>query len=249
MKVSSIIPINVDYSLITGIIFIIGEITIVVIFGLLLLAVLLVTISLYSIRKGRLIFPGFLKAGFVAVEGLSKAIFRLFGLEDREMLTFFIQLHNTMSRKAFESIPVAERAIFFPQCLRSATCPANLTPEGLKCMGCGQCTVTDALKMLEKLGYRLFIVPGSSFIKRMVKKYHPRAIIGVGCLSEVKEGIDMSDKLGLIALGVVTLKEGCVETSVNWEDVFAVALLGIDHASLPEEIRNSPWIPTPDYVE
>ena len=43
----------------------------------------------------------------------------------------------------------------------------------------------------------LIPLPGSSFIKRMVKKYRPQAIIGVGCLSEVKEGIDMADKLGL----------------------------------------------------
>ncbi len=231
-----------DYTLVNSVVFIIGEITIIILIGLFLLAVLLVTISLYSIRKGRMVFPGFLKAGFTAVEGLSKAIFRLFGLEDREMQAFFIQLHNSLSLKVFEAIPVSDRAVFLPQCLRSAQCPANLTPEGLRCVNCGQCTISSALKTLEKIGYRLFIVPGSSFIKRMVKKYRPRAIIGIGCLSEVKEGIDMADKMGLIAIGVVTLKEGCVETSVNWEDVFSVALLGIDPGSIPEEIRDSPWI-------
>ena len=238
---------TVDFSLVTNVVFIVGEITIIVLVGLFLLAVLLVTISLYSIRQGRMVFPVFLKAGFAAVEGLSKAIFRLFGLEDREMQTFFIQLHNSLSLKVFEVIPVAERAVFLPQCLRSATCPADLTPEGLRCVGCGRCTVSEALKTLEKLGYRLFIVPGSSFIKRMVKKYRPRAIIGIGCLSEVKEGIDMADKIGLVAIGVVTLKEGCVETAVNWEDVFAVAMLGIDPDTLPEEIRNSPWLHPADH--
>ena len=91
--------------------------------------------------------------------------------------------------------------------------------------------------MLEKLGYRIFIVPGSSFIKRMVKKYHPKAIIGVGCLSEVKEGIDMADKIGLVAMGVVTMKEGCVETLVNWADIYEVAILGIDPKLLPEDLH------------
>jgi len=247
MIVSSINPMDIDYSLVNHVIFLIGEITIIIVAGLILVAVILVTISFYSIRKGRVIFPAFLKAGFLALEGLSKAIFRLFGLEDREMMTFFIQLHNTMNRKLFEAIPVTDRAIFFPQCLRASTCPADLTPEGLKCIGCGQCTVNEASKMLERLGYRLFIVPGSSFIKRMVKKYRPKAIIGVGCLTEVKEGLDMSDKLGLVALGVVNLKEGCVETTVNWEDVFGVALLGIDPGTLPEDIRNSPWFHTLDH--
>jgi uncharacterized protein len=245
--ISAFYPETIDYALMYNVIFIIGEITVIVLFGLFFLAIFLVALSFYSIRKGRLIFPGFLKAGLVLVEGFSKALFSLFGLEDREIFTFFIKIHNTMSRKAFEAIPVGERAIFFPQCLRSAKCPANLTPEGLKCISCGQCTVTDAVKLLELLGYRLFIVPGSSFIKRMVKKYRPRAIIGVGCLSEVKEGLDMSDKLGLVSMGVVTEREGCVETSVNWEDVFGVALIGIDLAQVPEEVKSSPWFHTIDH--
>ncbi len=87
------------------------------------------------------------------------------------------------------------------------------------------------------MGYRIFIVPGSSFIKRMAKKYRPKAIIGVGCLAEVKEGIDMADKMGLVVMGVVTLKEGCVETIVNWSDIYEVATLGVDPASIPEDLH------------
>jgi hypothetical protein len=71
----------------------------------------------------------------------------------------------------------------------------------------------------------------------MVKKYHPKAIIGVGCLSEVKEGIDMADKMGLVAMGVVTMKEGCVETLVNWADIYEVAILGVDPKLLPEDLH------------
>jgi hypothetical protein len=71
----------------------------------------------------------------------------------------------------------------------------------------------------------------------MVRQYHPKAIIGVGCLSEVKEGLEMADKMGLVAMGVVTLKEGCVETILNWDDLFEIASLGIDSFQIPEEIR------------
>lgn len=220
-----------------SIVYIIGEITILVILGMLLVSFVLVVISLYSIKRGKLYFPHLIRAGIVLLEGTMKAFFRLLGLEDREMLTFIIKIHNTMNSAAFSKIPLAERAVFFPQCLRSAKCPAHLTPEGLKCVGCGQCTVGDARQLLEKMGYRVFVIPGSSFIKRMVKKYHPRAIIGVGCLTEVKEGIDMADKIGLVAMGVVTIKEGCVETLVNWQDVYDVAVLGLDPALVPEDLH------------
>jgi len=217
--------------------YLVGEVAVVLIFGAMVTAFILVVISIYSIRTGRLYFPTLIRSGLVFFEGLMKAFFRLLGLEEHEMLSFFIKLHNSMNIAEFERIPVSERAVFMPQCLRSSKCPANLTPEGLKCRNCGQCTVGDARIMLEKMGYRVFIVPGSSFIKRMVKKYRPKAIIGVGCLSEVKEGIDMADKIGLVSMGVVTLKEGCVETLVNWGDIYEVAILGVDPKLLPEDLH------------
>jgi hypothetical protein len=225
-----------EISLLDQIIYIVGEITLIFIFGIIILAMLMVGITIISLRRGRIYFPSFLKAGMVLLEGLTRAIFRLFGLEDHQVHSFFIQLHNTMNKKAFEAVPVTERAIFLPQCLRSSRCPAHLTPEGLKCKRCGLCTIGSWLPVFEQLGYRVFSVPGSSFIKRMVRKYRPRAIIGVGCLAEVREGLEMSDKLGLISMGVVTLKEGCVETLVNWEDVLEIAILGVDPSHIPSSL-------------
>ena len=227
-----------DLSVWSQVIFIVGEITVIVILGVILFALLLVGISLYSIHRGRPYFPRFLKAGMVLLEGVARVMFRIFGLEDREVLTFFIQIQNAINKGPFEAVPVEQRAVFFPQCLRSSRCPAHLTPEGLKCQSCGQCSLGYWRKVLEQLGYRVFIVPGSSFIKRMVKQYHPRAIIGVGCLAEVKEGLEMVDKVGLIPMGVVTTREGCVETDVNWDDVMEVALLGIERSKIPEEVRH-----------
>jgi hypothetical protein len=228
-----------DPSLFSQVIYIIGEITLLVIAGIFFFAVLMAILGLISIRRGKIYFPSLLKSGMVLLEGLTRAFFRLFGLEDNQVHAFFIQLHNTMNKKAFEAVPVSERAIFLPQCLRSAQCPAHLTPEGLKCQCCGLCSIGHWLQVFERMGYRVFSVPGSSFIKRMVKKYRPRAIIGVGCISEVREGLEMSDKLGLISMGIVTLKEGCVETLVNWEEVLEIAILGVDPEKIPSEAFSS----------
>jgi hypothetical protein len=228
---------DLDFITLHNLIYIIGELTIIVILGALITAFVLVVISLYSIKQKRLYFPQLIKSGLVFLEGLMKGMFRFFGLEDRELYTFLIKLMNSMNSSEFAKVPVAERAIFMPQCLRSSRCPAHLTPEGLKCRNCGQCDVGTARLLLERMGYKVFIVPGSSFIKRMVKKYRPKAIVGVGCLSEVKEGIDMADRMGLIVMGVVTLKEGCVETIANWPELYEIAVLGIDPASVPEDLH------------
>lgn len=221
---------------ISQIIFLVGEITILLLLGILIFAIVVVILVLISIRRGTIIFPALIMSGMALSQGLIKAIFRLFGLEDNQVHTFFIQLHNSMNRKSFEAVPVEERALFLPQCLRSSKCPAHLTPEGLKCKRCGLCMIGSWLPVFERMGYRVFSVPGSSFIKRMVKKYHPKAIVGVGCLGEVKEGLEMSDKLGLVSMGVVTLKEGCVETLLDWDDVFEIVKLGVDDARIPWDL-------------
>jgi hypothetical protein len=231
---------DLDFLTWNHLMYVIGELTVIIIVGAIIVSFILVVISIYSIKKKQLYFPQLIKSGLVFLEGLMKAMFRFLGLEDREMLAFFIKLHNTMNASAFEQVPVGKRAIFMPQCLRSSQCPAHLTPEGLRCRNCGQCEVGAARLLLERMGYKVFIVPGSSFIKRMVKKYHPQAILGIGCLSEVKEGIDMADKMGLVVMGVVTLKEGCVETLVSWPDVYEVATLGVLPESIPEDLHVLP---------
>jgi len=230
----------IENSILNQFIFLIGEITLLFILGSIVFAILMVTLALISIRRGKIYFPSLIKSGVVLVEGLMKALFRLFGLEDQQVNSFFIELHNSMNKRAFEAVPVRDRAIFLPQCLRSSKCPAHLTPEGLKCKCCGLCMIGYWLPLLEKMGYRVFSVPGSSFIKRMVRKYRPKAIIGVGCMGEVKEGLEMSDKLGLISMGVVTLKEGCVETYLDWEMLLEIAKLGVDPGTIPPDLITLP---------
>lgn len=213
-----------------------GALAFLAIAAVLVFAIVLLVLTVASIRSGRLYFPRLLHPGLTALEGLMRALLRAVGLEDQEMLAFFVTLGNSMNARAFAEIPVADRAIFLPQCLRNAACPADLTPEGLRCRRCRRCTVGEAMDVLEGLGYRVFIVPGSSFIKRMVRKYRPRALIGVGCLAEVKEGLAMAQRLGIVGLGVVTLKEGCVETIVDWPTLYETALLGLPASSVPVDL-------------
>ncbi len=217
-----------------------GEATVLVVLFLVAMALVLLAIALLSVRNGHLYLPWIMKPWFFLLEGLVKAICRFFGLDDRDLISFSIKLQNSMNKKSFEQVPVGKRAVFLPQCLRSAKCPATLTPEGIWCKDCGLCTTGEAIRELLAMGYRVFIVPGSGFIKRMVKKYRPEGIIGVGCTLEVKEGLDMCDQLDIPGMGVVTLKDGCVETFVNWNEVLEVAALGIKPGSGPDDLHGPP---------
>ncbi|KAF5051307.1 hypothetical protein DSECCO2_420510 [anaerobic digester metagenome] len=47
----------------------------------------------------------------------------------------------------------------------------------------------------------------------------------------------MAERLGLIGMGVVSLKDGCVETLVDWNTVYEVALLGLPLSSVSEDLH------------
>lgn len=88
------------------------------------------------------------------------------------------------------------------------------------CLNCGQCGVGEAKNYAESMGYKFFIVPGSSFIKRIIKKYRPGAIVGVGCHMEIKEGLDLCHSHGIPARGVLLSTSGCVATTLNWDNFY-----------------------------
>jgi len=188
-----------------------------------IIIVLLATLLLiYTIKTGRVLFPNLLVLGIMFFEGPIKAVVRLFGFDDANIDRISIDMKNKAMWATFSKIPFEKRAVFIPQCLRSVDCPARLSPEGIKCKDCGQCDITVAKKKAEQLGYMFFVVPGSSFIVRMIRKYRPEGIIGVGCLCEVKEGLDLMHKNKIPAIGVVLDKSGCVNTVLDWDRLFEV---------------------------
>lgn len=216
-----------DFLSLEGVLVLVGEITLLVLLGIFILGLTIGILIVVSARNGKFYAPVLLKPGLAVVGTVARGFCRLLGMDKTDLTIFFIKLRNKMNREAFASIPVEERAVFIPQCLRSMKCPAKLGPEGLTCVNCGQCEVSEGKKRLEAMGYTVFIAPGSTVIKRMMKKYRFKAVLGIGCLMEIREGLEMMDGYGVPAQGVVQLRDGCVETAVNWDEVYEIAKLGI----------------------
>ncbi len=142
-------------------------------------------------------------------------IFSILDLDDSIISNMVIDVRNILYRDQYEDVPYEQRAVFIPQCLRSPKCPAPLTPEGIMCIGCGKCGLGKLKEETEQLGTKFFIAPGSSLIKRMIKQYRPKAILGVGCHLEVKEGIDLIRSINLPVQGIKLACDGCVNTRVD----------------------------------
>lgn len=122
-------------------------------------------------------------------------------------------------KQKFNVIPVKERAIFLPHCLCSVNCKAKRTEEGVNCINCGNCKIGSFKEEAENKGYKVFIVPGASMVKKIIEKHKFKAVLGVACLPELKQGIKLMKQKGIISLTVPLLKDGCVNTEVDWKKI------------------------------
>ena len=199
---------------------IIGEAVVYFVAFLLIIAIMGSLLIAYSFKTEKFIFPGFMLFSITLLENLVKALFRLIKMDDSIVDDVGIALKNKISLRKFRDTPVNKRLIFLPQCLRAITCPSKLSPEGMQCENCGACEIGQAKKSAEVLGYKVFIVPGSSFIRRLVRKHKPEAILGVGCMTEIKAGLEMCEKIDLFGVGIVLEKAGCVSTVLDWDKFY-----------------------------
>lgn len=186
---------------------------------------LLLSLLFYKTRK--IVVPGITLPILTLLESPIRFILWKFKVGEDIVSNMMIDLRNIRYKDQYKKVPYEERMIFIPQCLRNPKCPAPLTDEGIKCLNCGRCGLGLLKEEAEQMGTKFFIAPGSSLIKRMIKKYKPKAILGVGCSMEVKEGTAVIADIGLPVQGVKLHRDGCVNTRV-------------DVVKIMEMIRNPP---------
>ncbi|MBL7055113.1 DUF116 domain-containing protein [Candidatus Woesearchaeota archaeon] len=126
---------------------------------------------------------------------------------------------NELNLEGFKKIPNNEKAIFLPQCLRSRECKAKIGDRGIECLNCGKCSICEFKKQAEIKGYNVFISPGGSLVKKIIKKNNFKGVLGVACIPELEQALDLIKKTNIIAISVPLSKDGCVDTDVDWKKV------------------------------
>ncbi|MFO7791508.1 MAG: DUF116 domain-containing protein [Candidatus Saliniplasma sp.] len=136
----------------------------------------------------------------------------------------YIAIKNRAYKDRFDDTPKENIIIFLPQCLRnSEECEAELTDEGYKCNHCGACSISKIIKTAEDLGYMgVFVVPGGSLVRNIMKKKQPRAVVGIACNYELVEGIEHASIHGIPTQSIPLLRGGCKDTEVDEEEVLEV---------------------------
>jgi len=140
------------------------------------------------------------------------------GVDEKELFQLYVKTKNQASRSRFAGTPYSERILLLPQCLRARDCPAELKEHGYQCQECGKCRLEEVIREAKRLGYKhVFILPGGSIVKKILTKEKPSACLGVACLKELMLGSFICEKFGVAGQGIALLRDGCVNTIVDWK--------------------------------
>lgn len=147
----------------------------------------------------------------------TQAIARKFGLNQRLINYTHTEFRNKMNEFGFKATPYGKRILFLPHCLRnSRNCKAVQGEEGLVCKECGKCDIPELAEAAKNLGYaNVFIVPGGSMVQKIIRKYKPKATMGVCCYHEANMAFDSLRGTGIHPQVSLLLQDGCKDTKAN----------------------------------
>jgi hypothetical protein len=195
-----------------------GQLFIFIIAGILVVIQLALIFGIYSFKTRRILFSGFVILILSFFYAPAKWICRLFHIKETIVDEILIELQNASMFEKFKKVK-DHKAIIAPQCMRHPNCRARLDPVlGYVCIECGLCDLGILKHEGRKYGYELFIIPGDSFVKKILRAYQPKACLGIACFSELTESMIATSK-HMPVQGLALSIDGCYDTKVDVSEV------------------------------
>ena len=195
-----------------------GQLVVLIVGIIIILLIIFLILGLLIAKKNQIKFPRFLLYIVDLLYSPLKTIAHFLKLDDNLIDDIAIKVRNDLNKEQYNRIPAKKTLIFLPHCLRHKDCPATLQKEGLNCTECGLCSIGVIKKKAEPLGYKMYIVPGSSFVKKIVMENKFQTVLGVACHEDLNQMMMLLSDF--YPQGVLLEKTGCFETKVNVKNVF-----------------------------
>lgn len=197
---------------------IIGQAVVFLAILIIILFLVIIILGVLLARKNKIKFPRFILFVVDSLYFPFKSIANFLKLDEYLIDDIAIRVRDELNKEKFKSVPAEKTLIFLPHCLRHRDCPATLQKEGLNCTECGLCSIGVIKKKAEPRGYKLYIVPGSSFVKKIVMENKFKAVLGVACHEDLNQMMMLLSDF--CPQGALLEKTGCFETKVNIKKVF-----------------------------
>jgi len=170
-----------------------------------------------TVLRGKLFAP-LGKVMFLTVHLLFPFVLKLaqlLRLDVRQVEGSFIELSNHLVRSAAVRVTPEKLLLLAPHCLQNAQCPHKITFDIGNCRRCGNCDISELLRLCEGYGINLAVATGGTLARQFVHRYRPEAIVAIACERDLSSGIQ--DTAPLPVLGVLNERpEGpCRNTRVN----------------------------------
>ena len=191
----------------------IGQFIVILVFLIIVILIMALILGIILIRRNKLLFPSLIIFVVNVFYSPLKSLAHFLRFDDDLVDHIGIEVRNKVNKAKFEKIPPEEKIIVLPHCLRSRDCEASLKESGIKCTFCGKCAIGTIKSKAEPMGYKVFIVPGSSFIKKIIQQNKFKSVVGVACHVDLNQTMmALSD---FYPQGVLLSTSGCFETKVD----------------------------------
>jgi len=197
---------------------VLGQLVVIIAIIIVILFIIVFIFGKYLVKIEGNYFPKFILLVVDSLYSPFKTISKLLKMDEHFIDNIAIRVRDDINKEKFKKIPAEKTLIFLPHCLRHRNCPATLQKEGLNCTECGLCSIGVIKKKAEPLGYKLYIVPGSSFVKKIVRENKFKAVIGIACHEDLNQVMMLLSDF--CPQGVLLKKTGCFETTVDVKEVF-----------------------------
>ncbi|AEH60466.1 protein of unknown function DUF116 [Methanosalsum zhilinae DSM 4017] len=175
-------------------------------------------IGIYSFKRNTMVFPNLILFVLYLFYAPAKWICRVLSIKEVIVDEILVEVRNAVMLEKFKKTD-NKKAVILPQCMRHPSCKARCDPiVGYLCTECGLCDIARICQAARKYNFKVFVIPGDSFVKKIMESYRPNACIGVACFQELTESMQAVSK-HIPVQGVFLVKDGCYMTTVNVEEV------------------------------
>jgi hypothetical protein len=137
-------------------------------------------------------------------------------------------IKNSIEKDRFKK--TNKRVLFLPHCSRKymdSRCKAKFDEETSSyiCTHCSEdCQVHQATKLAEEKHYDVYVLPGSSCVKKIFLKHRYEGVIGVACTEEICLATKILEQHNIPSQNIPLIKNGCSSTRFNFETLKSVVV-------------------------
>ena len=151
------------------------------------------------------------------------------GLDEAWVDFVTVLVNNEVWREQLAGIPFNRRLLLLPKCLRHADrCAGEIDDVGLLCAGCGRCNIADLQAQAQRLGYVVLVAEGSPVVMSLLETNQVEAVVGVSCLSVLREVFPYMHAGAVPGMAVPLLNDGCRNTTIDLDWVLELLHLTSD---------------------